>query len=293
MKKIYTLIFVLSLMFSVSILAPIVVKGESENLEINNVSVENQAIIDDAQLEKIPSPDQIKNFKVIKKENGALYGVRLQNNRPETATNDSLERIPSPDQIRNFKVIKKENGVLYGIRLQNMGQTEKTEREEKNLEKISAPQFISQYTQIKQIGAALWGIKKEVKKDENMLPSHRLVSANMITCVESALDEKDDALKVLLSNSKIELEALITSRNTCQKMAISQEENQLENLNICVRNFQADYQKLIIKSKDSQQKLWRTYQASLKACDLDSQDDNNRLMIEDGGNILTEGIFAN
>ena len=64
-------------------------------------------------LERIPSADQIKYFKVLKQEGGTLYGIRIASPKIET----NLEKIPSPDQIKYFKVVKREGGTLYGIRL--------------------------------------------------------------------------------------------------------------------------------------------------------------------------------
>lgn len=66
-----------------------------------------------AQLEKIPNPDQIKYFRVVKQELGTLYGIRTSYPLKE----EKLERIPSPDQIKYFRVVKQEGGALYGIRV--------------------------------------------------------------------------------------------------------------------------------------------------------------------------------
>lgn len=94
-------------------------------------------------LEKVPSPEQIKYFKLIKKEGKDLYGIRTQE-EAETSSDKLLEKIPSPDQIKYFIVMKKDNHSLYGQRL----------------EKIAHPQFIYLHTHIRQIDNALWGIKK-------------------------------------------------------------------------------------------------------------------------------------
>jgi len=96
-------------------------------------------------LEKIPSPDQIKYFKLIKNENGHLYGIRTNGVADTDISEDkSLEKISHPSQIKYFKVMKKGAHSLYGQRL----------------EKISHPQFIHLYKDIKPINNALWGIKK-------------------------------------------------------------------------------------------------------------------------------------
>ena len=109
MKKVISLVLVFSFVLAL--------------LSFTSVSAE--------ELEKIPSPEQIKLFKVVKKENGALYGVRLkQNNSEDKISSDSmqsekLEKISSPEEIKLFKVIKKENGALYGIKLSDQERQKK------------------------------------------------------------------------------------------------------------------------------------------------------------------------
>lgn len=66
-----------------------------------------------AQVERIPSADQIKYFRVVKQEGGTLYGIRTSYPKKE----DKLEKIPSPDQIKYFRVVKQEGGTLYGVRV--------------------------------------------------------------------------------------------------------------------------------------------------------------------------------
>lgn len=107
---------------------------------------ENTLILDGDKLEKISSPDQIKYFRVMKKDQNSLYGIRLENMKMAAASNEviGLEKIPSPDQIKYFRVMKKDNSSLYGERL----------------EKIATPQHIKLYKHIKAIDTALWGIRK-------------------------------------------------------------------------------------------------------------------------------------
>lgn len=62
------------------------------------------------QIERIPSADQLKYFRVVKQENNTLYGIRI-------APQAIIERIPSADQLKYFKVVKRENNTLYGIRI--------------------------------------------------------------------------------------------------------------------------------------------------------------------------------
>lgn len=94
-------------------------------------------------LEKIPSPAQIKDFKVVKNEQGTLYGVRL-NKVMSTNQIDLLEKIATPDQIKYYVVMKQDEHSLYG----------------KRLEKILTPKLISLYSHVKTIGSSLWGLLK-------------------------------------------------------------------------------------------------------------------------------------
>lgn len=94
-------------------------------------------------LEKVPSPEQIKYFRLIKREGQALYGIRVKG-ETEQSSDQLLEKIPSPDQIKYFIVMKKDEHSLYGRRL----------------EKIAHPQFIHLYNKIRPIDNALWGIKE-------------------------------------------------------------------------------------------------------------------------------------
>jgi len=258
---------------------------------------------DNKTLERIPSPDQIKNFRVMKNENGVLYGIRVRNlnqvssatTSTNDATNDLLERIPSPDQIKNFRVVKKENGVLYGVRLQNTNQTQNTQASNNQvmlkkgeLEKIPAPQYINQYTNIRKVDNALWGVKKDVK--DLPVKVSPLVTTEMITCVSNALDTKDKALIVLLNESSKELSDLINERNACQKAAIQSEEEQREKLGECVRSFQTNHKELMEASRLKQKEIWKSYQTDLKTCSA-QVNISGELMIEDGGTAMLDSAL--
>jgi len=84
-------------------------------------------------IEKISHPDQIKYFRVVKKEGGALYGIRISTLNqtpkitstltpasPKNSTQNKealIEKISHPSEIKYFKVVKQEGGALYGIRI--------------------------------------------------------------------------------------------------------------------------------------------------------------------------------
>jgi hypothetical protein len=219
-------------------------------------------------------------------------------------TDDGLEKISSPDQIRYFRVLKKENGVLYGIRLEKAEKAEKGEKAEKaekgekadnqknsgvnkeQLEKILAPQLIGLYEKIQKIGASLWGVKKNKTDDKNIkiAPKFKAVTTEMITCVSTAIDKKDSALQARITLGATDINSAIVARGTCQKKAIQTIEKQQENLQICVKDFRTKHEEIMKNAKIEQQKIWKAYQGDLKACaPVSSTEATSSLMIEDGG----------
>lgn len=74
------------------------------------------AYMAEENIEKIPSPTEIKNFKVVKNLNGILYGIRMKEKKLEKME-AKLERIPSPAEMKNFGQIKKVGNALWGVRL--------------------------------------------------------------------------------------------------------------------------------------------------------------------------------
>lgn len=214
-----------------------------------------------------------------------------------------LEKIPTPDQIKNFKVIKNIDGALYGIRLQNMTNSQvKTQTQAKvktsvdleqrassssaSLEKIPAPQFIKDYEKIQKIGNALWG----VKKISNTQKTNRYyqVSSDMKDCVSKAINTKDDALKNYLTNNNDSLLDLISDRQACQLLALETLDGQGEKVAACNQEFQKKHQAITKAMKDSHVKIWNQYREDLKTCSPNSSSEGATLMIEDGGSVLLE-----
>lgn len=75
-----------------------------------------------------------------------------------------LEKILSPDQIKNFQVMKRVGNTLYGIRKGTTTISvvaTSTPGANNKLEKIAAPALINLYEKIQKIGTALWGIRKK------------------------------------------------------------------------------------------------------------------------------------
>lgn len=219
-----------------------------------------------------------------------------------SGTAGALERIPSPDQIKDFKVMKKEDGALWGIRLKNLNtnqaqsQTQAAGTSTTNvrgqLEKILAPQFINLYNQITKIGTSLWGIPKKASENKPVTPS-RLVTAEMIPCVTDAINKKDEAVKSITKTSADKLILAITARGECQIKAISSVENQAENLKVCVRAFSETSKEIASAARASQQEAWKVYQTEMKACALSSSNNSEEapLIIEDGGTATLEAVL--
>ncbi len=306
MKKILSLTLLLVMSLMVFTFLPARAEDDtSVNIQLTATPIATS--IDSSNfLEKIPSLDQLKYFKVMKKENGSLYGVRLQPRvtidiEPIISEDGvELEKIPSPDQLKYFKVMKKENGALYGIRLRSNASATNitTEIVDDNvlgnklgdLEKIASPQLISLYEKIQKIGTSLWGVKKSgVSEDENnevIQNQRRLVTSDMIECVSKVIDTKDNAIITITKNSAEKVVANINTRGICQKDAIASAENQIENLKECVVSFQKNYKDIINNVREEQKDVWVNYKVEMKACALNSSvaDNDFELMIDDGGN---------
>lgn len=272
MKKIVILTFLLILSAAIFLILP--VQAEDQNTATIGV---DKMIMNAGPLEKISSPDQIKYFRIIKKENGVLYGVR---------------RTQAENDKKSEKSEKKEVG--------NAGDNNTSASSTKaRLEKILAPQFVALYEKIQKIGNSLWGVKKEnqennKQKSDKVEPKYRPVTAEMITCVSTAIDKKDVALKNRLALVDTSIAAAITARGECQKKAIQTIENQRENLNICVKDFQVKHQETIKEAKNDQQLIWKNYQAEMKACGAQGAETSSslELMSEDGGAAVLDTILT-
>lgn len=265
------------------------------------------------ELEKIPSPDQIKLFEVIKKEGGSLFGFRLKpannNERADQLETDDtnkqekqLEKILSPEEIKFFKVIKKENNTLFGIRLKNEKNNDDTKDEVKNkeqnsttkseskLEVIPTSKDISFFENIKKIGNALWGIKKKPIKKPAIINTERAA------CVLPLIDAKDTAIKDLLAKQLTDRQQAITDRNSCQKAALSSTEKQRDNLEICNKKFKESNKTIQETYKKGHEATWKTYLTGLKECSKSITTENTttnkevseEIIIEDGDNV--EGL---
>jgi len=75
------------------------------------------ATTSDQVLEKILSPEQIKNFKVMKREGNSLYGIKIQKSE-NGAEAKKLEKISGPWDMSLFEKIKQIGSALWGYKKQ-------------------------------------------------------------------------------------------------------------------------------------------------------------------------------
>jgi len=240
---------------------------------------------------------------------------KLMSNPASKKAMTGLEKILTPDQIKNFEKIMKQGNALYGVRkgTSSVGTTtantelKKNElkndlkKEEKKFEKIAAPQLINLYEQIKKVGTALWGIKKEDPKRSESV-GRAYVKPEMAACVIAAIESKDDSLKTANTYQATMVNEAISARTTCQKAVINSNtatttvavaSKQKEAFNACVETFKGDMEKIREASKKSHNATWETYKTSLKACQPATSATTTTtttaegvLMIEDGGGSL-------
>ena len=207
----------------------------------------------------------------------------------------SLEKIPSPDQIRYFKMIKKEGGSLYGVRISKPLSASSTKITKASstisnkIEKIASPALINLYEKIQKIGNALWGIRKG-NSGSKATSTPRLITSDISTCVALAIEKKDTMLKEKIEMANLELKAAIDIRTSCQKIAISSIEKQSENIKVCVKNYQSSHAATVKKAKEAQKNVWSVYQTDLKAC-IVSSTSTAPIIIEDGGDNISDSLL--
>lgn len=192
-----------------------------------------------------------------------------------------LEKIPSPDQIKNFQEIRKEGNSLFGIRKapkqEKENKPEKPKFDQTNailgasssLEKISNPGEISLFEKIKKIGTALWGIRKNnanKPNENNKKPLY--VRPESVQCVKDAIDKKDYSWKNAISLNSQNILDYVTSRNTCQKAALDKTsaKEQIEANKLCVETYKKSFKENREILKKSRDEAWKIYKDDLKKC---------------------------
>lgn len=217
------------------------------------------------------------------------------------ASEQALEKIPNPDQIKFFKVMKNEKGALYGLRVKeaadNASGTEAVAGNvsSSTLEKIAGPWAIGLYEKIRKIGNALWGEKKA--EPENLGGAE--LSSDTIACLKTAINKKDEAMKTTVNDSATGLVKAITERNTCQKAALDLSTNleRVKAFKVCKDSFNKAVKETRLSAKKARNEAWKTYQQEVKACRaLDnasssatatpSSSDAGNLLLDDGGENL-------
>jgi hypothetical protein len=260
-----------------------------------------------------------------------------------TTTINGLEKVPSPEQIKNFRNVIKRGQDLFGVRMENSVQASgeaslanRNNNGEIKLEKISAPQFVALYERIRKIGNALWGYKKgeinenrdeefetEVEddayvemhiqspsdmslfknirkstegklygilKDRTNIPEKYFsairpfvnVSAENKACVITAIKVKDASLSENNLKFAKDINTAISTRQSCQLEAISNEDGQELAIKDCALDFQTEVEGIKLNTKEVQKNTWQTYRDDLRACS--GSDMEAEIMIEDGGN---------
>jgi len=273
-----------------------------------------------AEQERIPSPDQMKNFHEIIKRGNDLFGVRIASSTQAMKTEENkamtnvgntiknsagviLKKISSPDQIKNFRNIVKQGTALFGVEMKDDNSTNQTTKtniskednadtiSEDTLEKIATPAQISMYEKIRKIGTALWGVKKSDSvraEDKTKLQERVVVSGEMVSCVTVAIDAKDQDLIARANTASEGLVAAISARSTCQQSAVASVDNQKDALDACVKAFQGSTKQVREQNQEQQKSIWSTFKASLKVCHGNSDSaGEGEIMIEDGsGDVL-------
>lgn len=108
MKKIISLLIVAAFVFGLAAIPVVNAQEQERNV---NLITSNET----EGLEKISSPDQIKDFRIMKKIGNVLFGIRKATTTPRIATS-TLEKIDHPGLLNLFERIQKIGTALWGIR---------------------------------------------------------------------------------------------------------------------------------------------------------------------------------
>ncbi|QQG52792.1 MAG: hypothetical protein HY931_00975 [Candidatus Falkowbacteria bacterium] len=288
MKKLLAISLAAIMIFSFVALSPILAEQEQEQeREQEHKSTSTTSVKPESNdiktrqlmssLEKILTPEQIKNFTNIVRQGNSLYGVR------KMASSTEAERVASTTPEKD-----KGNG-------NNLS---------RQFEKIAAPWLLHQYEQIKKVGTALWGLKK-MDGDKNQEPKKasstpKYVTSSQSACVISAIKTKDAALKTNNDATTLAFNNAISSRTTCQEAAINATvaatstpdliKQQRSELQLCLQAFKESAHSIKEKAAADHKTVWTAYLNELKICG-NSTSTAEALMVEDGGGNILEGIM--
>ncbi len=219
-----------------------------------------------------------------------------------------LEKIPSPEQIKNFRMVKKEGNALFGIRIMNQASSTtlriehasttgaiKASSSAPSLEKIANPGQVNLFEKIKKIGTALWGIRKNDQTKPALKPAP-YIQPVAAQCVKDAINKKDSSLKISVTTYTQSILSALDARTACQLAAIdlTTREAQMQANKSCVNT----YQKSMNTNNETMQKAknegWQVYKTELQACSALQKaliatttlnaDTNLDIIIDDGEN---------
>lgn len=207
---------------------------------------------------------------------------------------EGLEKISNPSELKHFNQIVKKDKSLWGVRIKASSTMEKKEMkqeqkklnsEEKKgekLEKISSLADVKYFKNIRKVGDALWGIRKEAKN--NLVNK---IASSSIACVKEAITAKNVSLKEAFGvNSGIVIGTLDT-RTTCQIAALDGVDQFAAN-KLCVNAYQEKIKTANEALKKVRNEAWKTYAVKLNEC-VKSQTEASAtpavLNLEDGGSV--------
>ncbi len=242
-------------------------------------------------MEKIPSPDKICLYKDVKRQGNDLYGVKKT--EAEIATMTTATCPVAAPILEKFSKLP-----------------EKAQAAVRQMEKIAAPWLLNQYEQIKKVGTALWGLKKEggetgpkatstPQQNTTTTPAQLMyVQPENVTCVIAAIKIKDTALATNNASTTAALNAAITTRTTCQEAALLATvtasstasttvlmNQQKTAMGLCTQAFRESFTAAKEAAKTTHNAIWETYRNALRVCQP-AATTTPALMIEDGGSSL-------
>lgn len=184
---------------------------------------------EDQQYERIPSPDQIKNFRAIKNGNGVLYGIRKEI-KSEKKEERKLEKINHPKEISLFEKIKKIGSTLWGFR--------KEDKKENN-QKENALKFIYIKPEASQC------VKDAINKKDTAL---KVANTDAFQRQSTAIDTRGECQKMALTKTAAQ--------------------EQFDANKACIDEFKTNMKTSKETTEQDKKDARDTYNANLKACSV-------------------------
>ena len=299
MKK--TIIWSLAIMMglSLALIAPLSAEESADNAGATAVMATTTNANNDIKTrelvggrEKILSPQQICLYKDIVRHGNTLYGVA----RSEGELAASSANCPAATPV-----LEKLKQLPEQARAQVKTAT-------KQMEKIAAPWLVHQYEQIKQVGNALWGLKKDSDKTPPtnatttppvVAPAQAYVQPANVACVINAIKTKDAALEANNASTTLALNAAVAVRAACQEVALNATvtasstastivlmNQQKTAMSLCLQSFRESQAALKTQTVARHTEIWTAYKNALMVCQP-AASSTPALMVEDGGGNLS------